>query len=157
MAENHRYSWLVTAVAGHNSDECLIWPFHKDRDGYGRLRPFHEGARITVGAHRLTFKLKYGRWPEPCALHSCDNPSCVNPRHISEGTNTQNQREKLERGRSLKGTQQVAAKLTEEIVREARKEYIPRKMGFHRLAKKYGVTKHAMMLAITGKSWRHVA
>ena len=152
---NSRYEWLVNAV-GKPTKECIVWPFQKDKDGYGRLRPLYEGNRITVGAHRLAFKLLHGRWPKPCGLHICDNTSCVNPQHIFEGTIADNNQDRASKGRGCVGEMQKDAKLTEEIVRKARKEYIPRKFGFHRLAGKYGVTKRAMRLAVIGKTWRHV-
>lgn len=148
--------WLAATIADHNSDECLLWPFAVDRDGYGRVCFYGDGKKQRVFAHRVAFRLIHGRWPEPLGLHSCDNPPCFNPRHITEGGHAKNQREKVLRGRSLRGVQQHDAKLTDEIVRQARGEYICGKVGFHRLAKKYGVSDHGMKLAITGKSWRHV-
>lgn len=160
MAKNriHRcYLWLVKAVAEHNSNKCLIWPFHVDKDGYGRVRPpVEEFGRITFGAHRLAFKLKYGRWPEPLGTHSCDTPRCCNPRHIKEGTHSTNQGEKAARGRSLRGVQQHDAKLNDDLVRKIRVEYKPYKFGFHRLATKYGITKPIIKGIIDGRLWRHV-
>jgi hypothetical protein len=150
---NPRREWLTNVALKWESDKCLLWPFRVDKDGYGRLNCI---PNIETRSHRAVFFLKHGRWPEPNALHSCDTPGCCNLRHISEGTPQQNQHEKAERGRSLRGVQQHDAKLTDDLVRQARAEYVPRKMGFHRLAKKYGVSKHGMMLAIKGASWKHV-
>ncbi len=66
--------WLAAAIAAHNSDKCLLWPFGVDRDGYGLLT-FHEQGKIKrTSAHRLAFRLTHDRWPEPCGLHSCDTP-----------------------------------------------------------------------------------
>lgn len=138
-------------IENHHSEECLLWPMKRDRDGYGRV--WFQGK--THGAHRVSFLLTNGRWPSN-ALHSCDNPPCFNPRHIGEGTNAVNQSEKAERGRSVRGTRQHDAKLTDEMVLRMRAEYVPGKMGFHRLGKKYGVSKRAAMLAISGRLWRHV-
>lgn len=138
-------------IENHHSDDCLLWPMKRDRDGYGRV--WYQGK--THGAHRMAFFFTYGRWPSN-ALHSCDNPPCFNPRHIGEGTTAVNQREKAERGRSVRGVRQHDAKLTDEMVLRMRTEYVPGKMGFHRLGKKYGVSKRAAMLAISGRLWRHV-
>jgi hypothetical protein len=152
--KNKRYLWLVKKIEEHQSDKCLLWPFQVDKDGYGRVRP--GGKRITYGAHRVAFLLANGHWPTPCGLHSCDTPRCVNPRHIWEGSSADNNADRAKKGRGLIGIRQPDAKLTDEIVRQARIEYIPRKLGFHRLAKKYGVSKPAMMSAIKRKTWRHV-
>ncbi len=143
---------LRAMIQSHDSDDCLLWPMKRDRDGYGRV--WYEGK--TVGAHRMAFLLTHGRWPSN-ALHSCDNPPCFNPRHIGEGTTAVNQREKAERGRSLKGEQQHDAKLTVDAVVLARIEYASdASVGFSHLAEKYGVTPAAMRWAITGKTWSHI-
>lgn len=155
---NKRYQWLVEAVAACHSDECLIWPFRKDRDGYGRVRPPREEyGRITFGAHRLAFKLVNGRWPDPLGIHSCDTPSCINPAHIKDGTHAINHAQKVARGRSTRGVLQHSAKLNDDLVRQIRIEYRPRKFGYHRLANKYGVTKPIIKGIIRGTLWRHVA
>lgn len=146
------FGLLKKLIQEHASNECLTWPMKRDHDGYGRV--WYQGK--PVGAHRLAFFVVHGRWPVPNALHSCDNPPCFNPRHLSEGSNLLNQNQKAKRGRSLRGVQQHDAKLTDDAVQQARAEYIPRKMGFHQLAKKYGVSKPAMRWAIIGKTWRHV-
>ena len=145
------FQLLKALVETHNSDECLLWPMKRDRDGYGRV--WHQGK--TLGAHRVAFFLVHGRWP--CnALHSCDNPPCFNPRHIGEGSNTVNQREKAERGRATRGEQQWEAKLNEAIVRQVRVEYSLGGISYRQLAERHGVTKLAMRWAVTGKTWKHV-
>lgn len=151
-----QYNWLLELVARPATDECIIWPFRKDRDGYGRIAPpVQLYGNKTFGAHRLVFRLVNGKWPEPEALHSCDTPSCVNPRHISEGTNAENQRQKAERGRSLRGVQQHSAKLTPTNVEEIRKRYKVRQWGdVERMAKDFGVSRRVVRLVAQGKLWK---
>src|SRR6266481_1732442 len=136
MIPNRPLDWLSSVALNWHDAKCLMWPFGVDRDGYGRIKI----KGVENRSHRVVFFLHYGRWPSPCALHSCDIPGCCNLRHISEGTHRQNQNQKANRGRSLQGVQQHDAKLTDELVRIARAEYRPYKMGYHRLAKKYGVS-----------------
>ena len=102
--------WLAAAIAEHNSDDCLLWPFAIDRDGYGRVCFYGDGKKERVFAHRASYRLTHGRWPLPLGLHSCDTPACFNPRHIHEGTHAVNQGEKADRGRSLSGAEQHDAK-----------------------------------------------
>jgi hypothetical protein len=151
-----RFDYFLSAVGSHNSDECLLWPFSVDRDGYGKLTYYDNGKELKVSAHRLAFKFVHGRWPEPLGLHSCDTPGCFNPRHITEGTHLVNQNEKAARKRSLRGEQQHDAKLTKELVIAARLEYAEGNIGFRGISHKYGVTETAIRLAITGKTWKHV-
>jgi hypothetical protein len=155
MRISKRREWLVTIAQHWNSDDCLLWPFKGDKDGYGRVDDF-DG--VETRAHRLIFKIVHGRWPNPCAMHSCDTPACCNLRHISEGTTAQNQRDKALRGRSIHGADQHDAKLTDDKVREIKLRYKPRVYGYgaHCLAQEYGVSKRIVQLIVRGKIWRHV-
>jgi len=86
--------WSHVAVT-ENPQSCWIFLRRIGQNGYGRLR--YKGR--LVEAHRFAFFLTHGHWPEPMCLHSCDNSRCVNPNHLSEGTQLQNMREASKRGR----------------------------------------------------------
>lgn len=86
--------WKKAPVRPDN--DCWNWIASKDKDGYG----YFKGSGC-VKAHRYSLQLKLGR---PIgkglkALHTCDNPSCVNPSHLYEGTQVQNEADKISRGR----------------------------------------------------------
>lgn len=90
---------------------CLIWlgkpgqPF-----GYGAfsITNFASGPRqFKVGAHRFALAIKLRRWPHPAALHTCDNPICVEADHLIEGTQLDNMRDmarKRRRGKPFPGS-----------------------------------------------------
>jgi hypothetical protein len=86
---------LRAKVAVGEPDEC--WPYQgtRGRSGYGVI--YFEGK--NRGAHRFAFYVANGRWPEPECLHSCDNPPCCNPAHLSEGTHKENMHGAVSRGR----------------------------------------------------------
>jgi hypothetical protein len=52
-------------------------------------------------AHRVSWEIANRRHVgKGCyVLHSCDNPPCVNPAHLSEGTPTENVHDCIEKGR----------------------------------------------------------
>jgi len=146
-----RYESLVNAIQTHNSDECLIWPFSLDADGYGRV--WYKGKTIT--ACRLVFFLGHNRWPNPLARHTCDTASCINPRHIIEGTHADNVADAIARGRFpvSRGEDNIGAKLTNEAVREIRNSLGVSKSA---LAAKFHVSRRTIRQVIQGKRWKHV-
>lgn len=76
-------------------DACWKWNACTHPWGYGRL-----GYRGKVkNATHVSWFLHRGVWPTLNILHSCDNPPCTNPKHLSEGTIADNQRQAVERGR----------------------------------------------------------
>jgi hypothetical protein len=87
------------------SDGCWIWTGATDRKGYGRVGV---GGRKdgTTGAHVWMCTVMHGAKPSTShmVLHSCDNPSCVNPEHLSWGLAHQNSAQMVARGRSRKAT-----------------------------------------------------
>jgi hypothetical protein len=76
--------------------DCLEWTGSVSNTGYGVYR-----AR---GAHVVAYEL----WFEPVppgkvVMHSCDNPLCLAPRHLTVGTHAQNMADKCNKGRARGG------------------------------------------------------
>jgi hypothetical protein len=143
--------WLREQVAANHSNECILWPFYRDKDGYG-VCPFEGSPRR---AHRIAFFLRYGHWPMPNGLHICDNPPCFNPRHIVEGANADNASDMVTKGRSLRGERHNLAKLTDDQVRAIRDAFL-RGMGVRALGREYNVTHQLVGLIVRRKIWKHV-
>lgn len=79
--------WMAAHV-DHHGDDCLLWPFSGNWNGYGHL-----GVNGKVcKAHRVMCTLAHGEPPTPkhVAAHSCHNPPCVNPDHLSWKTPREN-------------------------------------------------------------------
>jgi hypothetical protein len=76
--------------------ECIEYDGPRNRGGYGVLSRPVNGSRV---ASRAALAEKLGRPVEGVTRHTCDNPPCVNPEHLIEGTRAQNVRDAVERGR----------------------------------------------------------
>jgi len=81
-------------------DGCWLWSAATDKDGYGVFRGEVAG-KLYAKAHRFSYALSAGK-PVPerlVVMHSCDNPRCVRPEHLSVGTTRDNMLDKFAKGR----------------------------------------------------------
>lgn len=99
-------------------DDCWPWQGPCLPKGYGFFR--------GTTAHRLVYAGTNGPIPAGLVvLHSCDNPPCCNPRHLTAGTQKQNLDDMRAKGRQGDtrnfGVANGFAKLTDEQVAEVRR------------------------------------
>jgi hypothetical protein len=94
--------------------DCWIFSGYTNANGYGQLR----SSGACVFAHRVALIDAVGEPPEgkPHALHSCDNPPCVNPAHLRWGSDLDNVRDMRERNRIARGETSGTSVLTESQV-----------------------------------------
>ena len=84
--------WSKVAIG--TPDQCWEWQGSRRGDSYGQLYVNHKHR----AAHRFSFFMANYYYP-PVVRHKCDNRVCVNPHHLEGGTQTENMRDVVERGR----------------------------------------------------------
>jgi len=141
-------------------DECWLWTGTANKDGYGQVTIARE--KRTVRAHRIAYFLGYG--VDPGALHvchKCDEPLCNNPAHLWLGTNADNIRDALSKGRMrFRGgyghTHRTNAKITEADVVEIRRLYTTGEWSHRQIAAKFGLSQGNIWCILTRRTWKCV-
>ena len=133
---------------------CWIWTGCINRGGYGWAA--YKGRART--AHRVAWMLLHGDLPRHLHVcHKCDNRACVNPAHLWVGTQQENNRDCIEKGRhrSPIGSERAWAVLDEAAVAYIRAQ--PKRRGLlYELAEKFGVKHSTIHNARGGRVWKHV-
>jgi hypothetical protein len=145
-------------------NECFEWPGTRTAAGYGRVRDKY--------AHRLIWEVVNGPIPDGMhVLHKCDNPPCVNPRHLFLGTHTENMHDMIAKGRSNDAAKPRlgvfcgTSKLTDAEVRAIRQRLVIGKAGANgryrgntrELAVEFGVTEATISAIGRRRAWKHVS
>lgn len=133
-------------------DGCWAFKGAHSADGYGS---FWDGTR-AVRAHRYAWELANG--PIPAGLlirHSCDNPSCVRPDHLSLGTDADNKADSMARGRHHHGERHANARLTNDLVLLIAARVAAGEVQAA-VARDLGVSAHAVRSVVSLRTWRHI-
>lgn len=142
---------FMDKVDVRGEDDCWEWKASCQPTGYGQF-----GLRNTMlYAHRVSFELHNNRPVAKgmCVLHSCDNRKCVNPNHLSEGTEKENIRQAIERKRwNQIGENHYGSKLSRKDCEEIYSLLMQGSQG-RKLAAKYKVTESVISEIKNGKHW----
>jgi hypothetical protein len=152
-------------VDRRGADECWLWLGGHTPAGY----PAIWRDTRNYGAHRIALEFALGRALDNGmqACHRCDNPGCVNPQHLFEGTVKENRRDMFNKGRQPqwtrppdellpRGAKHWKARLTEASVREIRAMGAAHVSQRH-IARLFGVDPSTVSKIVSGSEWRHVA
>ena len=128
---------------------CWEWKGGCTGNGYGAVKI----DKKQIGTHVAAFLSAGGQLnPGDCVMHSCDNPKCVRPEHLSAGTVAQNMRDKRQKLRSAGGEKNGRSKLTEPQVREI-KELLKAGIAKKAIARKFEVSDTLIRYIAEGKNW----
>lgn len=128
------------------SSDCILWTKAKNNAGYGITWANNKWEY----AHRAVAKAKKGE----VVMHSCDNPSCVNPEHLIIGTHKQNSLDMVTKNRQAKGEKAGSAKLTEKQVGEIRK--LEGQLPSRKVALLFNISKTNVLDIWKNKIWKSV-
>ena len=129
-----------------DGDACWLWTGSLGTRGYGQF--FANGR--PQGAHRVAFALSHGSIPKHALiLHSCDNPPCCNPAHLSAGDQFDNMRDASGKGR-LSVPRPKRQKVTDEQIAEMKALYASGVLRYV-IARQFGVSPAFVGLVLSGK------
>lgn len=142
------------------TNKCWIWTASKSDFGYGIFRYKNKNEY----AHRVSWKINFGEIPASMFVcHKCDNPKCVNPKHLFLGTPKDNVTDMYFKRRDRgyfkthppKGEFNVNVKINSEIAKEIKK-LISAGFSGSVIARKFCISKYIVSRIKTGKAWAHV-
>lgn len=154
--------WAKVKIGAPN--DCWEWQASKNHGGYGHFLFNGRSER----AHRVCHIITKGSIPDGMFVcHHCDNPACVNPRHLYAGTPSDNVQDALKRGRHVspprnessvnyrRGERSHLAKLQPDDIITIRKRF-DKGEDSPTIAKDYGVHYSNIWLIGRRKIWRHI-
>jgi len=102
--------------------------------------------------HRYVYEQEHDLilMPQQIIMHLCDNPRCINPKHLKMGTVLENNKDMYSKKRHSWGERCNFAKLTEFEVKEIRTSDLPRKF----LASKYSISISTISDIQNKRSWK---
>lgn len=105
--------WSFVKFGG--PDDCWEWQRCKTDKGHGKFSL----ANSVFYAHRISYFLAYGEPGIKMVCHECNNPPCVNPKHLYLDTQQGNLKKMLLEGRSPRDGEFNGTALfyTEEVIK----------------------------------------
>jgi hypothetical protein len=161
---------------------CWLWLAFKNLQGYGLIRVGRTMQLVSRTSLRLAGQIVPD---ELCALHHCDNTSCVRPDHIFLDTRLENNRDRDQKGRQAKGERHGSTTHPESVARGNRHGFrihpgaaargenagkaklADRDVIYIRtchkggatqsaLAREFGLSSRNVCAIVRGESWKHL-
>jgi hypothetical protein len=125
------------------SKPCVDFVGYHDRDGYGQI------GRKTK-AHRQAFLNAHG-WLPKIVMHTCDNPSCIEPTHLVAGSPKENTADMMAKGRAKFAGRCLTLEQVADVRRRVAAGEIQRA-----IARELKVHPMTINRIVRGRSWKGV-
>lgn len=148
---DHMKRWVRGKSLFNTVTGCLEWIGRTDRKGYGIIGL----NKKTAIAHRLVWVLfKKSALGKLQVLHRCDNPKCINLKHLFTGTHIDNMTDMVNKGRSPdnEGESNPNSILTVQNVNHIRGS----RMTVEALALLYKVAVATIKDVRGGRTWKNI-
>jgi hypothetical protein len=156
------YDYILACRTEPISTGCMNWTGSTSK-GYGIVK--HEGTKWRVHRFIVYCNLSESARKDFLAsdlvvIHTCDNPTCINPDHLRVATQSENITDAVSKGRSSSfghvGEANSSAKLTVEEVQEIRTLYKTGNYSQRALARTFDVSQFVVYSIVNNKLWSHV-
>lgn len=134
---------------------CFICTSHASNGNkYNHIR--FKMNNKNVLAHRFVYQECFGEIPDGLVVrHKCDKPKCINPEHLELGTDGDNVRDMVSRGRQARGEKNGNSILKESDIREIR-FLLSKGYSCVEIGKMYKTAAPNISNIKNRKRWRHV-
>ena len=120
--ENHMQGWcsksckIKSKIEIDKKTGCWDWK-GASNNRYGKMR----WEKKWISSHRVSYTEFVGEIPDgKVVCHKCDNKKCCNPEHLWVGTQKENVRDAIEKGRHHVRDKNPFVKFTEDQLKEMR-------------------------------------
>ena len=140
---------LISGAKIKDPDDCWVWQKYTNETGHGIISVGGRKGR-NERAHRVAYRIFVEDIPEgEVVRHRCDNPACINPRHLVLGSQYDNVQDMVRRHRHISGF----AKLTADQVVEIR-ERVALGAFMIEVAEQYGVCERTVKDIVLRETWK---
>lgn len=138
--KNEARFWGKVRNMSAGESACWTWGGRRNKAGYG----WFDYLGVPRLAHRVSFTIVNGE-PKQSVLHRCDNPPCVNPHHLYDGSAAQNAADRDSRNRrDVRGERHPASKLSDMDCEVIKALHGTGRYTYEQLAKQYKVHPHTI-------------